>query len=711
MKQNTKKISLLTLAAIGTMTLGLGVSALHAKADDALTTIAMAPGASVRLGATDGENTYNGIRFVAELGNYSEANDYSYGMIIIPFDYATTYASEIAAADGDYIAAAENAGVQIVNLKCLPVYGDGDMDGDEEWFIQGSLVELKPENLNRKFVGIGYFNDGSANHFATVTEEDNARTMSYVASKVIHGYTNDVASETDPYDVCLNYAYGGIGGSEFAITADASVELFVGASKKLTVAQAPAMDYFVAFESANNAVATVSADGTVTAVGAGETKILVKCVDKVVEVPVTVDLDWANIDYDFDDGATDIDLTTIIANYGSSSVDGIVDDNGVSAVKITRNGQGGVHIQFNNIDMTKYKEVNLVVRTDNTSAPMWVHVTGGTATDGTALPQTYVGALNSATYAKLNLNVANIKTLSEVRISRDNADGSHSFYIDKIEFVEKPDYSKYNYDFSSLTDNDVNAVAAGSGATLVGMVADATASDGYAVQVMASGSAGLIVNFGDIDISNYMSITLRLKSSNGYSLNINGTYVKYSGAANTWEEIELIAIMKAKSLGTTLSNLSFWRDNGGTHQCYVDSVTFVEKKVYDYTFSAADDSDMETCTAVSNESIVMVEDADAEDGWAVQCTIADGDGGLIINFDDIDISQYSQIIIRVKTGQNVNLNINGTYCQWPKYATYTEVDLIAIMQEKGMTTLSSVSFTRNVNQGIWVDWVQFIPAE
>jgi hypothetical protein len=133
---------------------------------------------------------------------------------------------------------------------------------------------------------------------------------------------------------------------------------------------------------------------------------------------------------------------------------------------------------------------------------------------------------------------------------------------------------------------------------------------------------------------------------------------------------------------------------------------------YNYDFSSEEDVDLTTANKINNATEpAMVEVAGANDGWTVYSSIS-MDGGLKIMFDGIDVSKYSQIIVRVKTTANVNLNINDTYCDWPIYSDFTEVDLIAYMQNKNLgTTLNSVSFTRNVSYQIWIDSITFVPAE
>jgi hypothetical protein len=166
---------------------------------------------------------------------------------------------------------------------------------------------------------------------------------------------------------------------------------------------------------------------------------------------------------------------------------------------------------------------------------------------------------------------------------------------------------------------------------------------------------------------------------------------------------------------THLKSIVIYRGWLADQTFYVDYVKFYEKTDFsriNYDFSSENDYDLETARGINNATTpTIAQVAGASDGWAVYSSIS-MDGGLKIMFDGIDVSKYSQIIVRVKTTANVNLNINDTYCDWPIYSDFTEVDLIAYMQNKNLgTTLNSVSFTRNVSYQIWIDSITFVIAE
>ncbi len=438
-KNNVKKISVIALSAISLALVGGGAAAFtptNVSATTDVVTSVEAYGAPLIRVLSAKEGNYTGIRFGAKINNYKE--DYSYGMIVAPtalFDYYETIINE--QFNGDIKAAAAAGGIELVDLACLPQYGDFDKDGAEEWYIQGSLVDIKPANMNTDFVGVGYYNDGVKTVYDT-TWEDNATSVGYVASEMIHEFESGNAL----YNACLNFANGAVAvvddSATFAITATESLSLFVNGTANMGVTQSPAMNFYVKYFSDNEDVATVSADGTITAVSAGTTTITAYCVDKTVECEVTVGYDWANIDYDFDDGENDVDLTTIKANYGTAELNGIVTDGTVSAVKITKDGQGGAHINFNDIDVTKYSAITLTARKSDGMQNLFVNVTGGKDADGQELSASiYAGAITTTSYSNISLKVNGLTVLNEIRISNDNGSCSGAFYIDSITFVEK----------------------------------------------------------------------------------------------------------------------------------------------------------------------------------------------------------------------------------------------------------------------------------
>ncbi|MBO4573357.1 MAG: hypothetical protein J5762_06325 [Clostridia bacterium] len=135
-------------------------------------TIEMVEGASVRSTAP------YGIRFRADLGaGIATDADATFGMTIIPYDYLTTYSALIEAANGDYIAALDNAGTAYRKFNCTPV-----KDGDD-YYVQASLTDIKAENLEREFIGIAWYEKAGEKTYAF--NPDCARSIKDVSLKAL----------------------------------------------------------------------------------------------------------------------------------------------------------------------------------------------------------------------------------------------------------------------------------------------------------------------------------------------------------------------------------------------------------------------------------------------------------------------------------------------------------------------------------------------
>ncbi len=243
-------------------------------------------------------NAPMGIRFGARIANYDKSNKYKYGMLILPTDYLATYASEIAAAKNDYIAAFKSSNIEIANMECGVNTGDFDGNGYTETYIQGSLVDIKYDNLNRPFTGIGYIYDETTGKYL-YTGAQESWTVSSAANEDIGDYES-----TDPvYEGIYKYINGGINqmngvpeenGYEPAtltLIAPDSLTLDYGEllkSTKLEVQQSPAMGYRMQYVSSDENVVKVSKDGMLTPAGLGTATVTVTCFAATKEVTVNV---------------------------------------------------------------------------------------------------------------------------------------------------------------------------------------------------------------------------------------------------------------------------------------------------------------------------------------------------------------------------------------------------------------------------------------
>lgn len=300
-------------------------------------------------------------------------------------------------------------------------------------------------------------------------------------------------------------------------------------------------------------------------------------------------------------------------------------------------------------------------------------------------------------------------------------------YLDGISNIEAG-YADYNYDFGSLNDPDFYAAEAIDGGTVIGMVADGAAKDGYALKaVTAFGTkSGVKINFNDLDVSEYSEVRVRLRSANpsnasqaavGIYLNGSASTSKH-GAFGTYTTIDIKQYLGSDKL----SSIEFARKTVKGVEIYIDSITFVRPTDYslvNYDFSGEDDYDLVTANEYNGGEVEgIVADAAATDGYALKANTTDGrDGtgkGVSIRFDHIDLSLYERVIVRLRTEGNaisIGANGKGYIGGYGNYATYTDINILdyaAELTKLGVTHLDSIEIYRNVpNINIYVDCVIF----
>ena len=303
-------------------------------------------------------------------------------------------------------------------------------------------------------------------------------------------------------------------------------------------------------------------------------------------------------------------------------------------------------------------------------------------------------------------------------------------YLDGISNIEAG-YADYNYDFGSLNDPDFYAAEAIDGGTVIGMVADGAAKDGYALKaITALGTkSGVKINFNDLDVSEYSEVRVRLRSANpsnasqtavGIYLNGSASTSKY-GSFGTYTTIDI-----KQYLGSgKLSSIEFARQTVKGVEIYIDSITFVRPTDYsqvNYDFSGEDDYDLVTANEYNGGEVEgIVADTAAKNGFALKANTTDGrDGtgkGVSIRFDHIDLSLYEKVIVRLRTeGGAVNIGANGKgyFGSYGEYASYDKgsiniLDYATKLTELGITHLDSIEIFRNVpNITIYIDSITFV---
>lgn len=421
-------------------------------------------------------------------------------------------------------------------------------------------------------------------------------------------------------------------------------------------------------------------------------------------------------DYDFS-SVIDYDLTKVSA-YNGGTVKGIVADEaatdkyalcGQTDVKKDAADQPiytGFSISVGGTPVAKYSEINVYLRTSD-SFDLY-------ANDVQLIYAKYDSYTKVNLVELINKQSTAITELNEIGFRRKSA--NVSIYVDKIEFVQKP----YNYDFSSADDNDIYAVSSFNGGSISGIVADSAATNGFALKGVTgsnSSGSGISIAFDNIDISQYSAIKVRVRATNSIGFYANGgTYIGAFGAYANYTAVDMVSLLKSKSIAT-LQSLEIGRNGFANIEIYVDKIEFIEKQIFNYDFSSADDNDIHAVSSFNGGTVTgIVADEAASDGFALKAVTAHGTNvGVQIMFNDIDISKYSAITLRIRTSHakspQVSLFANGTSLDcWKDYATYTDVDLISLMKKANIVTLSSLEIVRNSVAGIeiYIDKIELV---
>ena len=312
------------------------------------------------------------------------------------------------------------------------------------------------------------------------------------------------------------------------------------------------------------------------------------------------------------------------------------------------------------------------------------------------------------------------------------ANGEEGASLDSI--VEKAwqgENPAADYDFSSVIDYDLTKVSAYNGGTVKGIVADETATDKYALcgQTDVKKDAneawletGYSIAMGNIPVAKYSEINVYLRTSDSFSIYANDVplvYAKY----DSYTKVNLVELINKQSTAITELNEIGFRRNAVNVSIYVDKIEFVQKP-YNYDFSSADDNDIYAASVYSTGTIEgIVADSAAKDGYALKITTGtqNGKGGAFINFDDLDVSKYEKITIRLRTEtsntgaheKQISIGANGANYigGYGMYSEYTEIDVLKYLQAKSIAVLSSLAIYRNVpNITVYIDCIEFVKA-
>ena len=424
-------------------------------------------------------------------------------------------------------------------------------------------------------------------------------------------------------------------------------------------------------------------------------------------------LDYSKIKYTF---AESYDLKAVQSYNGGTF--SIVDDSAANDGKALKgtapaNGdQRGIKINFDKLNINQYESI--IVRWKTAGSWANVYINGDY--------NTLVTSSNSKEYVELdlvkliaekNLGVTELSSLDFVK----NEWNYPVVYVDEIIIVKK-DSLGTPYAFNK--EADLRVVSAYHSGTF-SLADDSAANDGKALKVTTgtdfSNVSGAQISLGSLNVSEYETIKIRLRSTDIIDVYLNGTTSIIWQKYDTYTEIDLKEYATTKGL-STLTSVEVGRKSKGSINVYVDEIIIVTQDNTDTPYDFNEDADLSVVSAYNGGTFSIVDDSAANDGKALKGTApANGDQrGIKINFDKLNINQYESIIVRWKTaGSWANVYINGDYNTLVTSSNskeYVELDLVKLIAEKnlGVTELSYLDFVKNEwnYPVVYVDQITFV---
>lgn len=285
-----------------------------------------------------------------------------------------------------------------------------------------------------------------------------------------------------------------------------------------------------------------------------------------------------------------------------------------------------------------------------------------------------------------------------------------------------------DYDFSSLTDLDKNAVEPLNVlASELKMVVDEKATDGFAMRALTTvngNGSGMVVNFNNVDISEYSQIIVRVRQSTASSIGVYVNDVASSVAwkpFNTYTTLDILPALKANNQ-TALNKITLMAKSVGGAEIFLDNITFVKGSIT-YDFSSVDDAvDFGIVSAVNGAyGLGIATFEGTEDGYAVKASSSTPTGsGLKFSFNGLDLRNYQSIIIRAQVVNQFFIAVNGVDItergNHVSTNSYSELDLLELINaynagktgSEKITKLDSFTIHRNYATMIYVDSITFV---
>lgn len=157
------------------------------------------------------------------------------------------------------------------------------------------------------------------------------------------------------------------------------------------------------------------------------------------------------------------------------------------------------------------------------------------------------------------------------------------------------------------------------------------------------------------------------------------------------------------------------------HVTYFDKIGIYDVDYDKFKYNFVDDYDTRAVENLGYCTGFRTEDALANDGWALYgmtSYVAD-QSGVKINFNHLDLSQYSSIYVRLRTTYNASNNnklsiyANGIHHKYAGYEEYTDVDVLPTLLANGETHLDSIQVSGKTIAGIaiYIDDIILVKKE
>ena len=220
--------------------------------------------------------------------------------------------------------------------------------------------------------------------------------------------------------------------------------------------------------------------------------------------------------------------------------------------------------------------------------------------------------------------------------------------------------------------------------------------------------ATLTVNFTDKKMGESRFIWTSLGGISGEWIDVIITGDTFKNVIDGFENITHMNIRFLRNAGAAVAGQE-------EYISYVDKISLYGLDYNRVKYTFADDYDMRVVSGMNNGSGVRTVDPVAKDGYALKGTSVynANESGVEISFDNLKLSSYAHIYMRIRSTEGVSVNMNGISMCYANYPEYTEVDLLPMLLEKGQTTLKTLAIGRKTFAGVqfYIDGITFVTTE